>query len=83
MPHYYFEVTRDGNSVAPSEGIDLPDIEAAWEEATVAFGQLVRDLDGTIKIGTDWAIEIQDDQRRPLRFISVSTGTLPPRMSRK
>ena len=53
MPIYHFEVIRDGQGVASSDGIELPDIQAAWDEATSAFGQLIRDLDGSLKMGTD------------------------------
>ncbi|MDO9356999.1 MAG: hypothetical protein Q7T55_25100 [Solirubrobacteraceae bacterium] len=74
MPIYHFEIIRNGHGLAPSEGIDLPDIDAAWEEATTAFGQLIRDLDGSLKMGTDWSIEIQDDNRKPLRYISLASG---------
>ena len=66
-----------------SEGIELSDINAAWQETAVALGQLIRDLNGSIKPGTVRAIEVQDKQRRPLRYISLSVGTLSPGIVRK
>jgi hypothetical protein len=34
-------------------------------------GEIVRDLDGGLKVGTEWSIQIQDEQRKPLRTIKV------------
>ena len=74
MPIYHFEVIHNGSGTGPHEGIDLPDMDAAWKEATIAFGQMVRDLDGSLQPGSDWSIEIQDENRRPLRYISLAAG---------
>lgn len=45
MPRYFFHVA----GVAPftdTEGLDLPDDNAAWSSAIQSFSELLRDIDG-------------------------------------
>jgi hypothetical protein len=70
MPLYYFVIRNGHNAVASSpSAIDLPDLDVAWEEATMATGEIVKDLDGSLDVGTEWSIQIQDEARTPLRTI--------------
>jgi hypothetical protein len=71
MPRFYFVIQHDHQALEPVTGIELPDMNAAWSEATRATGEIVRDLDGGLKVGTEWSIQIQDEQRKPLRTIKV------------
>ncbi|WOH48235.1 DUF6894 family protein [Bradyrhizobium sp. sBnM-33] len=71
MPQFFFIIQHDEQVVEPDIGIELPDMEAAWNEATRATGEIVRDLDGSLEVGTEWSIQIQDAERKPLRTIKV------------
>jgi hypothetical protein len=72
MPLYFFVIERDRSSPDPP-GIELPDVGAAWKEATRVTGEIVRDLDGALEVGTEWSIQIQDADRKPLRTIRLTS----------
>ena len=75
MPLYYFVVTQNEQTNQPSEPVDLPGMDAAWEEATSAAGEIIRDSDGKLSVNGKWQIEIQDKSRKPLRTIRLVTTT--------
>jgi len=71
MPLYRF-IIKNGDGVAQSQSkLSLPNMEAAWEEATMATGEIIRDLDGSLPIGAEWSIQIQDEAGKPLRTIKL------------
>ena len=72
MPLYFFEITKNGKTARPDEALELFDMDAAWEEATTACGEMIKDIDGDLQTGTDWKIEIQDEFRNTMRSITVS-----------
>jgi hypothetical protein len=41
MPQYSFVTTHNGKVLDTDEPLDLPDVEAAWHEATVYAGQML------------------------------------------
>jgi hypothetical protein len=61
MPKFYFTVRDGRNSELQNEGIDLPDKNAAWVEATTACGELLRDLDGRLNPGDEWCMRVKDN----------------------
>lgn len=70
MPTYFFNV-RHGSLAIDHEGTDLPDDSAAWQQATTACGEMIRDLDGALKAGPEWRMEVLDEKREviySLRF---------------
>jgi hypothetical protein len=69
MPVYYF-VIKHGSDITQSR-LRLPDIQSAWEEATTATGEILRGLDGSLEVGTEWSIQIQDEAGKPLRTIKL------------
>jgi hypothetical protein len=73
MPLYFFNVHKNGRDFLAEHPLDLPDFAAAWEEATISCGQMVRDLDGQLAEGAECSIEIQDENRRTLRSLVVSS----------
>ena len=75
MPRYYFVVTLNGETTEPTEPVDLPNMDAAWEEATTAAGEIIRDCDGQLSVDGKWQIEIQASSRKPLRTIRLVTET--------
>ena len=50
MPRYFFNVYHD-RAELDEEGEELPDVQAAWHEATVTAGQIIQDLDGNLAPG--------------------------------
>jgi len=71
MARYFFNIHGVRQSL-DEEGEELPDNETAWKEATIIAGELFRDIDGKFRPGQDWALEVTDDQRRPLYVIRIS-----------
>lgn len=57
----------------PVQGEDFPDDEAAWREATVYAGQLLKDGGGRLRPGQEWALEVADEAGKPIFNIHVST----------
>jgi hypothetical protein len=75
MPKYFFDV--NGNGVPDSEeGQMLTDDEGAWHEATLVAGEIFKDVDGNFRPGEQWKLVVQDEQRRPLFSIDVTSRRL-------
>jgi hypothetical protein len=75
MPKYFFDV--NGNGVPDiAEGEILASDEAAWHEATLVAGEIFKDVDGKFRPGQEWKLEVQDERRRPLFSISITSKDL-------
>jgi hypothetical protein len=72
MPLYSFVTTHNGKVVESDEPLDLPDIEAAWHEASVHAGQMLKDLDGSLSANTEWSVEVRENGE-PIRTIRIVT----------
>ena len=75
MPRYFFHV----HSATPSHdevGEDLPDDETAWRSATRFVGDAMRDTDGTFRPGQDWSVEVTNEARKPIYFITIGSRKL-------
>jgi uncharacterized protein DUF6894 len=72
MPHFSFLTTHNGKVVESDEPINLPDVEAAWHEATVHAGQMLKDLDGKLNSNTEWSVEIRENGES-IRAIRIVT----------
>ena len=72
MQRYFFNV-HDVESSVDTEGEELPDDEAAWKHATIFAGGLFKDIDGRFRPGQQWSIEVTDEARRPIFFISIGS----------
>jgi hypothetical protein len=76
MPRFYFDV-RDGETFTPDDlGIELPNVEAARDQAALALAEIAREvLPGSVR--RELAIEVRDSapvlrtslvfEARPLR----------------
>ena len=71
MPRYFFNI-HGAHPSPDEEGDELPDNEAAWREATVIVGELFKNIDGKFRPGEEWALEVADDQRKPLYLIRIN-----------
>jgi hypothetical protein len=75
LPRYFFYITHEEPGVDDFEGIDLPNREAAWNEATRACGEMMQDIDGQLAVGTEWQMEVHDEEG-PLFRISFGAEKL-------
>ena len=71
MARYFFNIHGARRSL-DEEGEELPNNEAAWKEATIIAGELFSDMNGKFRPGQEWALEVADDQRKPLYMIRIS-----------
>lgn len=65
MPRYFFNIYH-GERHTDDSGVELPDPDAAWKEATFTAGQLIQDLDGALKPSQEWRLEVIDEAAKPV-----------------
>jgi hypothetical protein len=73
MPRYFFDVHHDTTHI-DEQGEELADQHAAWKEATVMAGQTLQSLDGTLKPGHDWKMEVADEFRNTLFVLHIAAS---------
>ena len=71
MPRYFFHVYHDHDDI-DYEGEELPDKHAAWEEATVTAGRMIQGIDGKLKPGHDWRMEVADEFQNTLYVLHIN-----------
>jgi hypothetical protein len=76
MPRYFFMVLDGHKSELKNEGLDLPDNDAAWVEATTACGKLLRNLNGSLKPGDHWSMQVKDHAGAELYLLEFRTTSL-------
>jgi hypothetical protein len=76
MPRYFFTVLNGPQSELKNEGLDLPDNAAAWVEATTACGELLRNLDGRLRPGDHWSMQVKDEAGADLYVLEFKTRSL-------
>jgi hypothetical protein len=73
MPRYFFTVLDGKRSELKNEGVELADHQAAWVEATVSCGELLRDLDGRLKPGDKWSMQVKDASGAEIYLLEFRT----------
>jgi hypothetical protein len=76
MPLYFFNFSRSSKAEAPpfkNEGLELLDDNAAWEEATTACGEKLREMDGSLRPGDGWKMEVTDAGGKALFALKFTT----------
>jgi hypothetical protein len=71
MPRYYFHVYHDRSQI-DREGEELPDIHAAWKEATVTAGQILQTIDGKLQPAKEWRMEVADEFENILFVLHIN-----------
>jgi hypothetical protein len=71
MPRYFFDVHHQIER-QDTDGIELPDNESAWREATLAAGECLKELDGGFRPGQEWQLKVTDEQRKPIYLIRIT-----------
>jgi hypothetical protein len=72
MPRFFFNV-HDGKDLTDNEGTDLPDANAARNEAVSFAGSLLRELNGEFWLSQDWHIRVTDDAGETVCALRFST----------
>jgi hypothetical protein len=63
MTRYYFNIRYGERVFDDEEGSEHATQDAAWHEATQACGEMLRDLDGRIRDGEEWRMEVTNKER--------------------
>jgi hypothetical protein len=71
MPRYFFNVRYGEESYKDDVGEELADNVAAWHEATASAGQSIRDLDGRLRPGSAWCLEVVNEGGSTIYSIEV------------
>ncbi|WP_430648613.1 DUF6894 family protein [Bradyrhizobium manausense] len=61
MKRYYFDIRDGGQFIRDDEGVELPDIESARQEATAALSEISREC-GRGGPQHRMAVEVRDDR---------------------
>jgi hypothetical protein len=78
MPRYFFHIYHD-RAELDREGEELPDKHAAWREATITAGQTLQGIDGKLKPGHGWRMEVTDEFQNTLYVLhNPSLNRNPP-----
>ena len=75
MPRYFFNVYHDVDYI-DHEGEELADQRAAWEEATISAGRILQSIDGKLRPGHDWKMEVTDEFRQRLFVLQICAKRL-------
>ncbi|MCS3896074.1 hypothetical protein M2171_005207 [Bradyrhizobium japonicum USDA 38] len=70
MPKYFFHTTHEHTEI-DDVGEELPDKHAAWKEATITAGQMLQDMDGKLRPGHDWRMEVTDEFQNTLYALHI------------
>jgi len=76
MPRYYFFVTHGPGAQPLNDGLELPDKDAAWVEATAACGELLRELDGRLVPGDEWSMQVKDESGAAIYLLEFKTKAM-------
>jgi hypothetical protein len=71
MPLYFFNV-QNGIETPDHVGTELPDKHAAWAEATKSCGDLIRNIDGDLRAGREWRMEVTVEFANPIYVIHIN-----------
>ena len=76
MPRYFFHVI-DGYSAPDIEGTELRDIYTAQDQAIRTSGEILRDMGAKFWNGTEWKLEVADEQGQVLFMLRFSSEEHP------
>jgi hypothetical protein len=76
MQRFFFVVVDGRNMEVQNDGLELPNREAAWVEATTACGELLRDLDGKLRPGDQWCMKVRDASGADIYLLEFKTRAI-------
>jgi hypothetical protein len=62
MTRFFFHI-QDASTTLDDEGTELPDVNAARQEAIRACGEMIREIPATIRRGDAWRLWVTDQPR--------------------
>jgi hypothetical protein len=71
MPRFFFNIHYQVER-RDTEGLDLPDADAAWREATMAAGELFKEISGQFSLGDEWQLKVTDEQGKLLHIVRIT-----------
>lgn len=63
MPLYYLSTVQDDRVNDRDDPIDLPDDKAAWRQAAIAFGEMLKEIDGCLTPNAEWRFNVKNESR--------------------
>ena len=76
MSLYFFNFSSGPTPEPPpfeNEGLELDDNAAAWEEATTACGEKLREIDGSLRPGDGRKMEVTDADGKAIFALRFTT----------
>jgi len=76
MPLYFFNFSRaskSGTSPFKNDGLELAENDAAWEEATTACGEKLPEMDGALRPGDGWQMEVTDGRGETVYILTFTS----------
>lgn len=70
MPRYFFHIHHERRQIDLC-GEELTDFHTALREATTIAGRILQDIDGKLKFGQPWRMEVTDEFANPIFEINV------------
>jgi hypothetical protein len=71
MAKYFFSTTQGSYVHNRDEGLEFPNDDAAWEEATSACGEILRHIDGDLKKHGHWHMDVKDENQELIYRITI------------
>ena len=66
MPLYFFRISQGRYAGASDHPFEFADREAAWNEMKAVCANLLGGISRTLKLGSEWRMELLDEAKKPL-----------------
>ena len=73
MPRFYFHV-RDGADIRDEVGTELPDIDAARNQAIASSSEMIWDLGRKFRLAEVWQMTVTDENGQELFELSFTAN---------
>lgn len=77
MPHFYFH-TENGDCIRDDQGEDLPDIDAAREEAVTVLGEILRYRGAAFWETASFSVIVTDADGRTVVSVTATASDAAP-----
>ena len=75
MPRYFFHTPGDDPSL--DEGVELAGPKEAREQASIAAGEILRDIDGAFWSKPEWQMQVTDERGATVCLLTIKGTVLP------
>ena len=76
MAHYTFRFRQGSRS--SDVDVDLPDDDAAWDEATVVCSDMIRDIITRLGDSPEWRLEVADESGTVRHLFRLTAESFDP-----